>query len=95
MDDENKNVPGQQYPMALTKSKCNSSLEECIKKYTKMKETNNFKLINEDHKIHNKMNYHELGSAEINNNKNPTDLDPESFQNLKLSNTGYMKTTME
>lgn len=44
-----------------------------------MKETNNFKLINEDHKIHNKMNYHELGSAEINNNKNPTDLDPESF----------------
>lgn len=45
------------------------------------------------------MNHRELESAGINNNKTPTDLDPYleaiSFQNLKLSNTEYIKTTMK
>lgn len=39
------------------------------------------------------MNYCEVESVET-NNKNPTDLDQERFWNLKLSNTGYMKSTM-
>lgn len=60
---------------------------------------NNFKFINEDYKIYNKMNYYELELVGINNNKILIDLDLYleviSFQNLKLLNIEYIKIIMK